>query len=234
MARAVLRNSSLVVTLSPAWEAKVRSITACRTVAIMNPVRVPASAHPELRVPGRVVCFGELGVRKGTAVLIRALALLRERGVDATLVLAGDGDPEPYREEARSLGVDDRVTIHSWLPPARVGELLDSASAFALPSQNEGLPVALLEALAHRLPCVVTPVGGIPDLIEEGRNGLLVPPDDPPALAESLARVLTDADTAGRLASAGHDDVARLCDLPVVVDQWDRALRGVLAASRGR
>jgi len=233
MARAVLRGSALVVTLSPAWEAKVRSITPCRTVAIMNPVRIPPPADPAGRVPGRIVCFGQLGTRKGTRVLIRALAELRRGGTDASLVLAGDGDPAPFLAEAAALGVAEHVTIHSWLAPDRVAALLDSAAAFALPSQNEGLPVALLEAMAHRLPCVVTPVGGIPDLITDGVNGLLVPPDDPPALAGALARILDDPAAAAELAAAGHADVARHCDLGVVVDQWDRAFRDVLAR-RGR
>ena len=233
-ARAVLRRADLVVTLSPTWERRLREIADCRTAAIMNPVVIPPPADEAARIPGRIVCFGRLGERKGSRVLVQALARVVGEGLEASLLLAGDGDRAPVEEEARRLGVADRVEIRSWIEPAEVARLLDTASIFALPSQNEGLPVALLEAMAHGLPCVVTPVGGIPDLVTDGRDGLMVQPDDPEGLADAIAGLLRDAGRRAAIAPAGPAEVERRCALPVVAAQFEAALTGVLARRPAR
>lgn len=233
-ARAVLRRADLIVTLSPTWERRLREICDCQTAAIMNPVVIPPLADPAGRTPGRIVCFGRLGERKGSRVLVQALARVVAGGVEATLLLAGDGDRAPVEEEARRLGVAGRVEIRSWIERDEVARLLDTASVFALPSQNEGLPVALLEAMAHGLPCVVTPVGGIPDLVTDGRDGLMVPPDDPEALAAALRRLLDDPSLRQSIARAGREEVERRCALPVVAGQFRVAFTGVLSRRPAR
>ena len=89
-------------------------------------------------------------------------------------------------------------------PRADVGEVLASADAFCLPSHHEGVPLSMLEGMEAGLPCVVTAVGGIPDVATDGVTALLVPPRAPDALAAALTRVLTDAPLAAALGSAGE------------------------------
>jgi glycosyltransferase involved in cell wall biosynthesis len=233
MVRRVLRAADLVIALTPTWEQRLQEMTPCRTTAIMNPVAVPPAVPDDRRVPGRIVSLGRLGERKGSKVLVQAIAMLAGEGIDATLVLAGDGDREGVEAEARRLGVAERVEIRSWIEPEEVAALLDSASVFALPSREEGLPVALLEAMADALPVVVTPVGGIPDLVRDGEHGRMVRPDQPGELAEALGGLLGDPDGARRMGERGRLEVERRCAVPVVVDQLSAEFRRCLQDSRG-
>lgn len=226
--RYVLRSARLVIALTPAWEVRLQAITPCTTVAVMNPVAIPDLPEPPQTVAGRVVCVGRLGDLKGSRVLVQAIARLRDRGVEAHAHLAGDGEHAQVRAEAVALGVEDRVTLHTWLTPGGVAALLDSAQVFALPSRDEGLPVALLEAMAHALPLVVTPVGGIPDLVRAPEHGLFVQPDDPAGLADAIERLLDAPEEARRMGRAGRRTVEERCAVPVVVAQLDRALTSAL------
>ena len=230
--RAVLRAADLVIALTPTWEQRLQAMTPCTTTAIMNPVAIPSPAPAAARVPGRIVSLGRLGERKGSKVLVAAVALLTGRGVDASLVLAGDGDREGVEAEARRLGVADRVEIRSWIGPAEVAELLDSASVFALPSREEGLPVALLEAMAHALPVVITPVGGIPDLVRDPDHGRFVAPDDPEGLADALAGLLADPASARAAGAAARAEVEGRCAVPIVVNRLAHSFRRILEESR--
>lgn len=233
LVRHVLRRARTVIALTPEWERRLNAIAPCRTVAIMNPVTVPALPDPPLTTPGRVVCIGRLGDLKGSRVLVRAIATLRDRGVAAHAHLAGDGEHDLVAAEIATLGVEDRVTLHTWLTPAEVGALLDSAAVFALPSRDEGLPVALLEAMAHSLPVVVTPVGGIPDLVRVPDHGAFVQPDDPAGLADALQRLLTAPEDARTAGAAGRRTVEERCAVPVVVAQLERALDDALGRTDG-
>ena len=105
-------------------------------------------------------------------------------------MLAGDGDVEGVRQLAAPLG--DAVRVLSWIDPAERDRLLEASDVFVLPSHAEGLPMALLEAMAAGLPVIVTPVGGIPDAVTQGVDGVYVPPGD----VEQLTR--RDEPHAGR------------------------------------
>jgi glycosyltransferase involved in cell wall biosynthesis len=227
--RAVLRAADLVIALTPTWEARLRAMTDCATTSIMNPVAVPPLPDDAGRVPGRIVSTGRLGERKGSKVLVEAVSILAGEGRDVSLVLAGDGDREGVEARAAQLGVADRVEIRSWIGPEEVAAMLRTASVFALPSREEGLPVSLLEAMAHALPVVVTPVGGIPDLVADGTHGRMVSPDDPRGLAAALRELLDDPGRARGMGRAGRGEVEARCSVPVVVARLEEAFRGVLA-----
>jgi glycosyltransferase involved in cell wall biosynthesis len=107
---------------------------------------------------------------------------------------------------ASGLGLDGNVDFLGYRADA--ASILGAVDVVALPSRSEGLPVALLEALAMRRPVVASRVGGVPDLIRHGDSGLLVKPDDPEAVAREIVRLLTDPDLAARLGNSGHDHVA--------------------------
>ena len=227
--RAVLRAADLVIALTPTWEERLRAMTDCTTTAIMNPVVVPPLPDDATRVPGRIVSTGRLGERKGSKVLVEAVSILAREGRGVSLVLAGDGDREGVEARAAELGVADGVEIRSWIGPDEVAEMLRTASVFALPSREEGLPVSLLEAMAHALPVVVTPVGGIPDLVVDPDHGRIVAPDDPPGLASALRELLSDPAAARATGLAGRAEVERRCSVPVVVERLEQEFAEVLA-----
>jgi glycosyltransferase involved in cell wall biosynthesis len=145
---------------------------------------------------------------KGLDVLIRAIALLREQGETTRLVLAGDG---PIRAELEhltaTLGLNHHVQFLGYQPRSSVARLLNQCSLFVLPSRSEPFGIVVIEALACGKPVIATAVGGIPEIIEDGRNGILVQPDDPSALAAAIRRLFGDANLRERLGRAGRQRV---------------------------
>lgn len=175
-----------------------------------------------------VLFVGFFSRDKQPRVLFDAWLRLRQR-LDATLVYVGatrspyfevdDDLAEQMREEARRAGCGDRVIFAG--PAERVEAYFRAADVFALPSRREGLPVALLEAMACGLPCVASRLPGSTDtIVEEGTTGLLVAPGDAGALADALARLLLDADLAGALGRNARASVARRFANVDVADLW--------------
>ena len=106
-----------------------------------------------------------------------------------------------------------------WLTPDALQNLLSATDVFALPSLVEGLPVSVLEAMSYGIPCVVSAVGGLPDVIESGENGLLVAPGDSAGLADALALLIGDDALRARMGSRARRDVIERYSLDVVVDR---------------
>jgi len=203
-ARWVLRGARAVITLTPSWAREIGAIAGRPTVTIPNPVSVPELLADPAARPARIVSLARIGPSKGSLVLIRAFGALAAAHPGSRLVLAGDGPQEEARRVAREVGVEDRVDMLGWIGPAERDALLAAATVFALPSRVEGLPVSMLEAMAHGLPVVVTPVGGIPDAIEDGVTGRLIPADDIDALAEALGALLDSPEAAAAMGDAAR------------------------------
>ena len=187
LARWTLESAGAVVAVSQAWgDTLQRLAPRAHVVVIPNGVEIPARSGGN--PAGPVVATGRLGPPKGTFVLIEAVASIE--GLKS--VIAGDGEIGEARKLATRLDAGARISIPGWLEESERECLLDGASIYCLPSRSEGLPMGLLEAMAHGLPVVVSPVGGIVDLVSDGKNGLVVSPDDPDALAEAL-KLLTNS-----------------------------------------
>jgi glycosyltransferase involved in cell wall biosynthesis len=170
-------------------------------------------AGPVPDVP-RLVCVGRLAEQKGQLLLLEALALVRDCGAPFEMVLAGDGPMRPSIEERlRVLDLSDRVRITGWLGNDAVRAEIRAARALVLPSFAEGLPVVLMEALALGRPVVATYIAGIPELVEDGVNGWLVPAGSAEALANAVVRVLAaPAEELTLLGRAGAERVGRRHD----------------------
>jgi len=167
---------------------------------------VPAPAVPrrgEERAVPRVLFVGNLSQRKGVSDLLQALAQPALAGVPLHLTLAGGGDVEGYRQQAERLQVADKVHFHGWADQAQVARLLAECDVLVLPSYDEGLPLAILEALAHGVAVVCTPVGEIPHVLVHGRDACFVEPGDPASIARGLAMVLTQPQLRQRLEHNG-------------------------------
>lgn len=160
----------------------------------------------ELELEGPTLAFaGRLGLPKALGVALEALAAAPE----ASLVVAGDG-PERERLErhAAELGLDNRVRFLGNLSRGGVLRLFRAADAVVLSSSWENLPHTVLEALVVGTPVIATAVGGVPEVVSDGENGLLVPPGDPQALAAAIRRLLDDGELRSRLAAAAPGSVA--------------------------
>jgi glycosyltransferase involved in cell wall biosynthesis len=229
--RATFTQAAVVVALGDRWAQRLAVIApGARIVSIPNGVRVPtARAEPAARAP-RVVFLGEIGERKGAFVLLEAWAKVGTEPdvpAGAHLTLAGDRGTELARAIVAERGLSDTVDVRSWLSPAEAAELLAGADVFVLPSRSEGQPMAVLEAMANGLCVVASDVGGIPELIDDGRSGLLVPPDDVEALVAALRRVLADAALRAQLGAAARERVLADFDLDVVWRRFDALYQGM-------
>jgi glycosyltransferase involved in cell wall biosynthesis len=158
--------------------------------------------------------------KKGVPYLLSACRILKDQGYDFICHIAGDGPQRPLLEQKiHELALADRVKLLGAATHKQVIEMYQQTTVVALPciiasnGDRDGIPNVLIEALYMRIPVVSTPVAGIPELISDGENGLLVPPQDSSALASALARLLDDPSLRHRLAYAGRETVLERFDL---------------------
>ena len=189
--------------IKPHLDGKVRCINYGLDLSEFN-FRWPRASDPP---PPIILAVARLVEKKGLGDLVLAADILRKRGHNFRLQIIGDGElRHQLRCRVADCGLQDCVSLLGAQPHEKVRLSYERASIFALPcvvaadGDRDGLPNVLLEAMACGLPVVSTPVAGIPELIESERDGLLVAPGDPPALAKALERVLTDAYLRDRLA----------------------------------
>jgi colanic acid/amylovoran biosynthesis glycosyltransferase len=158
-----------------------------------------------------ILFIGRHVPEKGHAVLLEAAALLGERGHKVNVTLAGDGPMRPTLERlAGQLGLASQVSFPGAVGQDEIHAMYASASIFCLPSFAEGVPGVLMEAMAMRLPVVSTRITGVPELIEDGRMGLLVAPGRPDELADAIERLLDDPALSDELGRNAREKV--LCD----------------------
>jgi colanic acid/amylovoran biosynthesis glycosyltransferase len=221
--RTKLHDAHHVVTVSEynaAWLHERFETAAARVHRVYNGVDSEALpwTNPADRIPG-VAFVGRLVEKKGVPDLVDAVAVLRERGEPVPLQLVGTGPFETVlREQVRRLDLDHLVRFHGPLPQAEVATLISHAAVLAAPcvhaadGDRDGLPTVLLEAMALGTPCVSTPVTGIPEAVEHGVTGLLVPERDAFALADAIATLVQDAALRVRLAVAARRRVEEVFD----------------------
>lgn len=216
--RRQLDGAAAVIALSESWRAFLSPLTSTPVHVVYNSVSPEAFAWPRpARRPGplRLLFLGLLGERKGSYDLLEAVARVSvgPDPVAVELKLAGDGDVAGTQEAIGRLGLERKVEYLGWIGPERKVELLADADVFVLPSYREGLPMAILEAMAAGVAVLTTPVNGIPEAITDGANGLFVAPGDVPALATAIRRLAADPELVRRLGAAGRADVERRFDI---------------------
>ncbi|MCX8043088.1 MAG: glycosyltransferase family 4 protein [Desulfobacterota bacterium] len=174
---------------------------------------------PEQRHPGCITFIGRLDKMKGVDVLLEAFSLLRQQGVRAILRIIGDG-PEMSRliAHAQALRISNDVFFYGLQDD--IPGLLRETAIFVLPSFSEGLSNVVLEAMACGLPVVATRVGGIPDIIVDHDNGLLVEPNNPDQLKSAIQCLIEDRALADRLGKAAQQTVLESCSFERVTKAY--------------
>jgi len=210
--RASFAAADAVLAVSAASAAALREAGVGADVEVVPnaaPVVAPfeRSERPDGEV--RIAYLGGFANRaKGSDVLIEALAEAMHAAPRARVTLAGPG--EPPAAALALLAAEPRLEWAGWLDAEAKDELLREAEIFVMPSRSEGLPMALLEAMAYGMAVIATAVGGIPELVEDDGDGVLVPAEDPAALVSALGRLLADPALRRRLGQAARQRVARL------------------------
>ncbi len=210
MVRFILKKSSRVIALSSQWKDNLLSIeNTANVVCIYNSVLVP-TVHSALRRHKRkntLLFLGRLGERKGIYDLLEAVSQIKINFPDVILKCGGDGEIDKVAKRAEELGISKNIEILGWIRGKNKQKMLDEAAIYVLPSYNEGLPMGILEAMAEGLPVVSSTVGGIPDAIASGSDGILIEAGDIDAIVDSIERLLTDSELRINMGKAARQKI---------------------------
>nr|WP_246752241.1 glycosyltransferase family 4 protein [Bradyrhizobium diazoefficiens] len=195
-----------------------------RTVSSMHGVLMvpPAQAAVTEPEPARILFFGRMWAYKGLDVFVNAIDMLARRGVAHEAIVAGRG-PEMTRLGARMAAMPTIKAINAYISPNETGRLFQSATVVALPYKDATQSGVLASAYGNSRPVVASATGGIPDVVTDGVNGLLVPPGDVTALADALERVLTSKPLAAALTDGARQTAAGLLN-------WNRIAEELLGS----
>ncbi len=177
----------------------------------------PFNSSPDIY---EIICVGRLTPAKGQHILVAALHTLLQKGLKVRLRIVGDGpDRGSLEQQVRKLDVTDQVIFEGAVNQDRIRALYALADIFSIPSFAEGIPVVLMEAMAMEIPCVTTCITGIPELIRNEKDGLLVAPSDVQGLANALERLITDRPLREMLGKNGRKRVMEKYNLERNVDR---------------
>ena len=209
LVRAMFRSADCCIVLGETWQRFVideLGVDPAKVVILYN--GVPRAATPRKAGPSagplKILFLGNLLERKGVSDLLQALAREPLAAVDWRATFAGGGQIDHYRGIAERLGIGDKVTFPGWVDQSGAAALLSQSDVLVLPAYDEGLPLVILEALTAGVPVVCSPVGSIPEVLEDGNTALFVQPGDIKGLTETLARLARDPELQLHLVAQGR------------------------------
>lgn len=229
LGRWTARSADLVLAPSAATAAELRRDYGVREVAVVPNVTggLAIQSADMGEPPGYLLFVGRLRIRKGVEVLLAALRQMADRGAKARLLIAGDGEHRGALESTGAkLGLAGSVRFLGRCDAERVRGLLRGAAALVVPSIYEGMPLVVLEAMELGVPVVASRVSGIPEVVDEGKTGWLVPPEDPGSLAAALVEVLDGPEEARQRGEAGRCRVEERFRPRHAAAAWRQAVLG--------
>ncbi len=195
-----------LITLSNYWKHECgKFIGSCQKVIVIYnpcPTKERPNASEDLidEMQNKVILYaGTVNPRKGYADLIKAFSKIAKQHQDWSVVFAGNGELQKGQNLTAEYGISEQTMFLGWCSGEKKDRVFRGASIFCLPSYAEGFPMAVLDAWAYGLPVVTTPVGGIPDIADDGNNMLLFQPGDIDKLAECLNRMISDSELRKRI-----------------------------------
>lgn len=204
--RWLLKRTDRIITLSQGWKQRFLSIDDALDITVLpNPVAIPSCGRVDSH-SGRVkiLFLGKLCMEKGVDDLVSAAIRLRAETDSFEVLFYGNGDRTPFVRRCRGACLEQVVSFHGWVDGVEKNDAFIHADVFVLPSYNESMPMGILEAMSYGLPVVATSVGGIPDMVMDGESGFLVVPGDIEALADRLARLISDRTLRENMGRAGR------------------------------
>jgi len=198
-----------IVSISPYVTGIIKPQTKAQIYDIDNPVDDRYFNVLRCEEPGRVLCVGWINERKNTLGSVRAFAMALEQGVEGTLVIAGEAQKQSYLDNVRaaieSKGIGERVLFLGHIDREQLVQELGLASVLLLPSHQENAPMAISEAMAAGVPVIVSNRCGMPYMVEEGKSGFLIEPDDISQIADRLIRVLQSSELLKEMGKRGRE-----------------------------
>ena len=220
--RWMLESASCVIALSAEWkDYLVRKFDLSNVVVLENAVFVPEN-YDGLHDASKFLFLGRLCRKKGLDILLEATSILREKYPDVEVNIAGGGDEiENYRSMASKLGIEKSVCFLGWADEGEKRHLFSSCGTLVLPSRAEGLPMCVLEGMANGCAVVATRVGGIPSLIIDGDNGLLIEPNDSESLASAMAFCIENPKQVSHIAQKGRWTIIQRYSMKVYLERLE-------------
>lgn len=234
--RKMLNMTDAIVVLSKTWFSAISGMTDNRNIRII-PHPMPGANINFLTRDRRslglnVVTSGCLGRRKGTYDILNIVSSVKQEVPGVCFYLAGDGDIKKIARICREKGIEENVHLLGWLERPELDKLLENADVFLLPSYNEGLPIAILEAMGRGLAVVTTRVGGIPEAVEDGVNGFLINPGDTDEMKRKIVRLLKDKELRDRMGNKGAEKINSTFRLDRVMEKFYREYEALLIQRR--
>lgn len=198
-----------IIVLSEEWRAFFLENRICepsKLSVLHNAVEIPAQPV-DTRLRQDVLFLGRLDGRKSPDVLLRAAKTVLKSHPQVRFRFGGDGDITKYKVLAEELGIFDNCDFLGWTTGKQKEDAIRASRIFCLPSKHEGMPMSVLEAMSYGLTTIATPVGGVPQVIQDGINGYLMPIDDSTLLASRINELLDDSGLAARIGSAGRKTI---------------------------
>lgn len=240
--RFLIERSDVVVCLSASWKTFFTNNFRVRRIEILgNVIHKPRGQFekqplPSSEGPLNVLFLGHIGDRKGVFDL---LDVMRDNKMAfkgrLALSIGGNGEIDRLKRYIAQHDLGDLVNFEGWISGDHKARLLSESDVYILPSYNEGLPVAILEAMSYRLPIISTPVGGTEEVVIEGVNGFLVPPGDKQALYDRLMRLMNEPELARQMGYESARIVRRYQPeviFPALLDLYESMLQKSCVVSR--
>ena len=196
----LFKNADIVIVLSEMWKNYVNEIfhLDSKVHVIYNPCTTKISVKQYLR-KRQILYAGTINARKGYVDLINAFAMFAKQCPEWQIVFAGNGEIVQGKKLAERLNITNQVVFLGWISGTEKDKVFKESSIFCLPSYAEGFPMAILDAWSYGLPVITTPVGGIPDIAEDGKNLLLFNSGDVVMLAQQLIKMIFDENLRARI-----------------------------------
>jgi glycosyltransferase involved in cell wall biosynthesis len=228
----ILAKQSAVVVLSESWLCYVKSISPQANIIILpNYVELPELNSKDIVRDDSVVemlFLGMVGTRKGVYDLLPAFKDALDQVPALRLVIGGNGEIDRARALAVELNIENNVVFAGWVNRETKVDLLSRAQIFILPSYNEGLPVSLLEAMSWQIPVISTRVGGIPELVRDGVDGLLINAGDRVALALAIIKLAQNTILRQEMGRASRIQIERNFSRLVVLPRLEELYRSYM------
>ena len=222
----ILGKSNLIIALGDNWKKKIKRYTNTEIVVLNNAVEVPDNNFYDINNKN-ILLLGRLEQRKGTFDLLDITDNVLQEDSRFNLVLAGDGNLEVVKKKIDKLQLKDNVKLLGWINKEQREEIFKNTAIFVLPSYNEGMPMAILEAMSYGIPLVVSDVGDIPYLVNDEENGYLINAGDKKQLEDRVLRLMKDKDLRAKISRNNYDKVKNKFNLQLNLKKIEKIYMGL-------
>ncbi len=198
-----------VIVLSESWKEFFKTfVDEGKIIVLYNSVNVPEKINREkLNDIPTGLFLGRIGERKGSYDLVNVVKKLKENGVNIKILMAGDGEVEKLKELVKKEKLTKNILVLGWIDKKQKEEYLKSVDFYILPSYDEGLPMSVLEAMSYSLPVITTDVGGIPEIIQNEKNGIMTKPGDIEKIEKAIKRIIEEKDFRKKLSENAYETI---------------------------